>query len=319
MVNPSKGGIIFVWKPTGDQKVGPHNVCNLLEGAYIHMNIAVTLIIMNIWIVGTIHILLSIILFLVNMNMWDYLFFEENSRSHPALSPVQYKFMDFDGNMTLSWETLWFCNVFYHMTNLCSKDHILYSTISQCVHKQWQSMTIWQRKLLLGISSLCYWHALLAPMSWSLSRLCNSTSVERKIRHSLTKSSTSNATTRNQTRQSTWIPRCQWWGSFSTGSQMVRSMIGWRRQNKNTRRHWGNGQPQWQGLHQWIQLIVNSTFRLIFVRYPWLLIELLICIEHAVSFAQPILNLICEYMGMKVSLFIGNPEPADGGCINIIK
>jgi hypothetical protein len=38
-----------------------------------------------------------------------------------------------------------------------------------------------------------------------------------------------------------------------------------------------------------------------------------------VSFAQPLLDLICEYTGMKASLFVGGPEPADGGRINIIK
>ncbi|KJA13066.1 hypothetical protein HYPSUDRAFT_209854 [Hypholoma sublateritium FD-334 SS-4] len=41
-------------------------------------------------------------------------------------------------------------------------------------------------------------------------------------------------------------------------------------------------------------------------------------ISHIPSFAQPILDLIAEYSGWKVSLFAGGPEPADGGRLNTI-
>jgi len=43
------------------------------------------------------------------------------------------------------------------------------------------------------------------------------------------------------------------------------------------------------------------------------------CIEELVSFVQPLLDLICDYTGMKVSMFAGGPEPADGGRINVIR
>lgn len=34
---------------------------------------------------------------------------------------------------------------------------------------------------------------------------------------------------------------------------------------------------------------------------------------------QPILDLICAHTGMKATLLVGGPEPADGGRLNIIR
>lgn len=43
------------------------------------------------------------------------------------------------------------------------------------------------------------------------------------------------------------------------------------------------------------------------------------CIEGIVGFSQPILDLICAHTGMKATLIVGGPEPADGGRLNIIR
>lgn len=43
------------------------------------------------------------------------------------------------------------------------------------------------------------------------------------------------------------------------------------------------------------------------------------CIGRLSGFAQPFLDLICEHTGMKATLLVGGPEPADGGRLNIIR
>lgn len=42
-------------------------------------------------------------------------------------------------------------------------------------------------------------------------------------------------------------------------------------------------------------------------------------IESLSSFAEPILDLIAEHTGWKVTLLAGGPEPADGGRLNIMR
>ena len=42
-------------------------------------------------------------------------------------------------------------------------------------------------------------------------------------------------------------------------------------------------------------------------------------ISHIPSFAQPILDLIAEYSGWKVTLIAGGPEPADAGRLNMCR
>ncbi|PPR02921.1 hypothetical protein CVT26_009776 [Gymnopilus dilepis] len=42
------------------------------------------------------------------------------------------------------------------------------------------------------------------------------------------------------------------------------------------------------------------------------------CIDRIASVIQPVLNSVAAYTGMKTSLIMGGPEPADGGQINII-
>lgn len=43
------------------------------------------------------------------------------------------------------------------------------------------------------------------------------------------------------------------------------------------------------------------------------------CIGRLSGFAQPFLDLICDHTGMKATLLVGGPEPADGGRLNIIR
>lgn len=48
-------------------------------------------------------------------------------------------------------------------------------------------------------------------------------------------------------------------------------------------------------------------------------LSLLRCIEGVSGIVQPILDVICAYTGMKATLLVGGPEPADGGRINVIR
>ena len=43
------------------------------------------------------------------------------------------------------------------------------------------------------------------------------------------------------------------------------------------------------------------------------------CIQGLVRFAQPILDLVSEATGWKCSMIAGGPEPAHGGCLNMIR
>jgi len=43
------------------------------------------------------------------------------------------------------------------------------------------------------------------------------------------------------------------------------------------------------------------------------------CIEGLVGFAQPILDLICQATGWKVTMIAGGPEPAHEGRLNVIR
>ena len=42
-------------------------------------------------------------------------------------------------------------------------------------------------------------------------------------------------------------------------------------------------------------------------------------IESLRRFVEPILDLIAEHTGWKVTLIAGGPEPADGGHLNIVR
>lgn len=43
------------------------------------------------------------------------------------------------------------------------------------------------------------------------------------------------------------------------------------------------------------------------------------CIEQLVYFAQPILDLIAEATGWKVTLVAGGPQPADEGLLHVVR
>ena len=43
------------------------------------------------------------------------------------------------------------------------------------------------------------------------------------------------------------------------------------------------------------------------------------CIQGLVKFAQPLLDQLCLYTGMHMTLLAGGPEPGDGGRLNVIR